>query len=176
MHGRVSEFRNPSFAHYGKTIVPGNRHPLSVQTCGWGGKSTLLIELGHRGHATVEEPVGVDELAIGTDDLASQLPKPPEPRIADLLVGIAFIRSAAHLHGHGRSVVGEVSTGASNAGVIGPRRVQVHVRYLVNQPFAPWAQFVRRLTEKIIERRLRGLEPLEASRLRGESDRAAEFF
>jgi uncharacterized membrane protein YbhN (UPF0104 family) len=46
-------------------------------------------------------PLGIDELAIGTDDLASELPKSPEASVADFLVCIALIRSAAHLHGHG---------------------------------------------------------------------------
>jgi hypothetical protein len=38
-------------------------------------------------------PFGIDELTVGTDDLASELPKSPETGVADLLVGIALIRS-----------------------------------------------------------------------------------
>ena len=68
-------------------------------------------------------PFGIDELTIGTDDLASELPKSPETGVADLLVGIALIRFAPHPHGHGRSMVGGVPAGACDASVVRPRSV-----------------------------------------------------
>lgn len=36
--------------------------------------------------------------------------------------------------------------------------MQAHFGHLVNPPLAPWPHIVLRLTEKIIQRRLRGLE------------------
>src|SRR5262249_39917202 len=73
--------------------------------------------------ALIVQPIaafGIDELAIGADDLASELPKSPEPGMADLLIGIALIRSATHLDGHRRSMIGEVSAGACYASIIRP--------------------------------------------------------
>ena len=73
-------------------------------------------------------------------------------------MGIPLIRSAVHLHRHRRSMVGEVSAGASYAGVIGPRGMQAHCRCLVNKHLAVGSKFVLRLTHKITERRIRGLQ------------------
>ena len=73
-------------------------------------------------------------------------------------MGIALIRSAAHLHCHLSSMVGEVSAGASDTGVIGPWGVQAHCRCLVNKHFTVGSKFVLRLTSEVIERRIRGLQ------------------
>jgi hypothetical protein len=64
-----------------------------------------------------------------------QWPRSPRshPKNLRLLMGIVLIRSAAHLHCHRRSMVGEVSAGTSDAGVIGPRRMHAHCRCLVNK-------------------------------------------
>src|SRR5207244_7985363 len=44
---------------------------------------------------------GIDQFAVGADDLAPELPETPEPGFADFLVGIALIGSATHLDHHG---------------------------------------------------------------------------
>src|SRR5437868_6778371 len=81
-------------------------------------------------------------------------------------MGIALIRSAAHLHCHRSSMVGEVSAGASDTGVIGPRGVQAHCRCLVNKHFAVGSKFVLRLTPEVIESRIRGLQRARPASIR----------
>src|SRR5271163_1578705 len=108
-------------------------------------------------------PLGVDELAIGTADLARELPEAPEAGSADFLVSIALIGSAAPFHGHRRSVVSEVSAGASDAGIIRPRGVQPHIRGRVNERFAPWPEFIPRLSEEVVECFLRVFERARAA-------------
>jgi hypothetical protein len=78
-------------------------------------------------------------------------------------VGIAFIRSAAHLHSHRRGVVRKVSAGASNTGIIGARRMYAHFRCRVNNLLTRRPNFVLRLAEQIFERLLRGVERARAA-------------
>jgi len=96
--------------------------------------------------------VGVAQLAVGTDDLTTELPEAPEPGLADFLVGIALVGSAAHFHGHSCSVVGEVSARASDAGIIRPRGVQSLTGGRIKESFAAGSQFVLRLPKEVVER------------------------
>ena len=107
--------------------------------------------------------LGIDELAVGADDLAGKLPETPEPGFADFLVSVALIRPAPHLDRHCRRVVGEIPAGASNARIIGPRRVQADSPYRVHERLAAGPEFVLSLAEKIVECLLRVFERTRAA-------------
>src|SRR6266481_2453313 len=107
--------------------------------------------------------LGIDELAIGADDLTRQLPETPEPGFADFLIGIALIRPAAHLDRHCRGVVGEISAGASDARIIRPRGMKAHICCRVNKRLAAWAVFVLGLSKQMIQRLLSVFERARAA-------------
>src|SRR3984893_3207855 len=107
--------------------------------------------------------LGIDELAVGADNLARQLPETPEPGFADFLIGLALIRPAAHLNRHCHRMVGEISAGASDARITGPRRVQTKSLYRVDEGLAAGAEFVLGLAEKMVECLLRVFERTRAA-------------
>src|SRR6185312_406174 len=125
--------------------------------------------------ALVIEPVaalGIDELALGPDDLAAQFPESPEAALADFLIGVALIRLAAHLHRHRGGVIGEIAAGACDARLARPRCVQFYLRHRAHDALALGAELVLRLAEEMIERLLRRLERArpaldEARQIRG---------
>ncbi len=106
--------------------------------------------------------VGIGQFAIGSVELALQLPETPDAGLADGLGGIAFIGLAAHLdrHRRRRDRRNAAAAGAGRARVIGARRVQLQHRIgeRAHDALAIRTQLVLRLAEQMIERLLRGVD------------------
>ena len=107
--------------------------------------------------------VGVDNLAVGTNDLPREFPETPEPGFADFLVSIPLIRPPTHFLGHRRGVIGEVAAAAGNAGVVGPRRMEAYIRGSMYKRLASCTQFIMGPSEEVIERLLRVFEGARAA-------------